>query len=282
MLHRSWLACLLASLLACGGREAAEVRRETPPVATERTAAGPRAEEPQPPSVAPAISPESSAAPAAAAESPSPGAPVRSEPQSAIAPAAPGAVSVVAEAERAWNATRSLRADFTQRVSVPLTGADQRSRGMLFYRRPDRFLMRFSDPAGDVVVGDGEWIWTYYPSTDAKQVLRGRAGQGGAPVDFGREFLHDATARYDITLNGQEAVGGRATDALTLVPKSRSPYRQVRVWIDRASHLIRRLEITEENGSVRRLEFSDIRRNPSLPDTLFRFTPPPGAQVFTQ
>ena len=51
------------------------------------------------------------------------------------------------------------------------------------------------------------------------------------------------------------------------------------VWIDAEDHLVRRFELTEDNGNVRRFDLSDVQINPTLRDDLFRFTPPPGAQV---
>jgi outer membrane lipoprotein-sorting protein len=43
--------------------------------------------------------------------------------------------------------------------------------------------------------------------------------------------------------------------------------------------MVRRFELTEENGNARRFELSDLVVNPTLPDRLFQFTPPPGAVV---
>ena len=42
----------------------------------------------------------------------------------------------------------------------------------------------------------------------------------------------------------------------------------------------RRFEIIETNGTMRRLEMSNLRPNVTLADNLFQFTPPPGAQVY--
>jgi len=213
-------------------------------------------------------------------------------PASTVAPAAPtppaaetapDAASILARAEKAYDAVRSLQADFVQDLTVPLLDQTQRSRGTMYHRRPDRFLMKFSDPAGDVVVADGKYLWLYYPSTDAKQVIRTTLEEGGHQVDLQREFLSNPTARFRASLNGTEAVGGRSADLLTLVPRqSSSPYRKIRLWVDRQDALVRRFEITEQNGTVRRLELRNLRANVTLPDGLFAFTPPAGAQVFQQ
>lgn len=175
-----------------------------------------------------------------------------------------------------------MQADFVQHLRVPLLGSEQRSRGTLYLRRPDRFLMRFADPAGDRVVADGRHFWMYYPSTDRKQVLRAPIKEGFHQADFQREFLSDPSARYVATVTGTETVGGRRTHVLRLVPRRPSSYKQVRLWVDAADYTVRRFEMVEENESVRRVELSNIRRNVALPDSLFRFDPPRGTQIFDQ
>ena len=59
-----------------------------------------------------------------------------------------------------------------------------------------------------------------------------------------------------------------------------SPYRRIRLWVDAEDALVRRFEIVEENESERRLQMSNLRPNAEIPDSIFEFTPPPGAQVF--
>jgi outer membrane lipoprotein carrier protein len=195
---------------------------------------------------------------------------------------AQSAPQILKRAEQVYAATTSMQADFVQDLRVPLLGTSQRSRGTLYLRRPDRFLMRFTDPAGDRIVADGRHFWMYYPSSDRKQVLRAPIKEGFHQADFQREFLSDPSARYFATVTGSEAVGGRRTHVLRLVPRRTSSYKQVRLWVDAADFTVRRFEMTEENESVRRVELSNIRRNIQLADNLFRFVPPAGTHVFDQ
>jgi chaperone LolA len=295
MTHRSLTVGLLSLLAlgACGGAD---------------TAGEPRAERPPPPALQPAASempggpdqagPAYATAPAPQAETPPPAASGTAVPGAAGAPAAPApgapappaaaptpqqaadANAILQRAERAQEAIRSMEAEFVQDVSIPLLNQTQRSRGTLFHRRPDRFLMRFSDPEGDIIVADGRHLWMYYPSTDPRQVIRTAMAQGGQQVDLHREFLSNATERYSATLTGTESAAGRAAHVLVLTPRGPSPYQRIRVWVDQQDALVRQFEITEENDSVRRLELRNLRLNHTLPDQLFRFTPPPGAQFF--
>lgn len=203
--------------------------------------------------------------------------------ESAASPAGgdPEAVDVLRRAERAYADLRSLEAEFQQQVTVPVLGSTQRSSGTMYHRRPDRFLMRFSDPEGDIVVADGRHLWMYYPSVDEDQVMRTSLGSG-QEVDLQRELLSNASERFEVRDFRDATVAGRPAWELALVPREAAPYRSVRVWVDKRDALVRRFEVVEENESVRRLELRNLKPNASLPDGLFSFTPPPGARVFDQ
>ena len=214
------------------------------------------------------------------------------QPTTAAAPTSPAAApaqggrqdanEILRRVEQTAAGIRTLEADFTQSLRVPLLNTNQSSTGKLYQRKPDRFLMRFTEPAGDVMVADGRHFWIYYPSTDRTQVIRTSIAEGGEQADFQKQFLSNATDRFVATLNGQEAVGGRQAWSLTLVPKRESPYKVVRIWVDREDYMVRRFEMTEENNSVRRVELRNLKVNEPISDALFTFTPPAGAHVFEQ
>jgi outer membrane lipoprotein carrier protein len=188
-----------------------------------------------------------------------------------------GTDAILRATAQRYEQVRSLQAEFVQELRNPLLGQTTRSRGMLYQRQPDRFLMRFSDPDGDIIVSDGEFFWVYYPSVDARQVMRSPRGPQG--LDLHAQFIGDPVSRFQATAHGQEAVGGRMAHVMTLVPRQPLGYRSLKVWIDAADHLVRRFELTEDNGTVRHFELGAVTINPTLPDRLFQFTPPEGAQV---
>jgi outer membrane lipoprotein carrier protein len=302
------------TLAACGGTEAADARRDAPasvPTARQGAAvpapAGELALESAVPAPGAAAAPAAGAQPGAAQAPAMPGsaaaqgtaapagttspAPAGASDQAGVIPAGRGSAPAPADAEagqilerveRTYAGVKSMQADFVQDLRVPLLGTSQRSSGKIYQRRPDRFLMKFSDPAGDVIVADGRSFWMYYPSSDPKQVMKTSIAQGTQQVDLHQQFLSDPTSRYNGTLDGMETVDGHRTHVLTLVPKQQSPVRKLRIWVDAADYSVRRFEMTEENESVRRIELRNLKRNVQLPDGLFAFSPPRGAQIFEQ
>ena len=259
-----------------GEEQAARDAEGDVPDVAPSTAGAPAADEageardPSPASPGPAATGDAAPAPAPDAE---PGA----------APAAgqePGTAEILRETARAYEGLRSFRAEFDQELRNTLLGRTTRSSGTLYQRQPDRFLMDFSDPEGDLIVSDGDWFWMYFPSVDAKQVLR--SPRGGQGLDLRAQFVGDPVRRFEATYHGSEEVRGRASYVLTLVPREPAGYERMKVWIDADDHLVRRFELAETSGNVRRMELRDFRANPSLPDDLFEFTPPAGAQVVTR
>lgn len=204
----------------------------------------------------------------------------------AAATALQGTTDPVAILERASGEFQTLEgfcADFRQTLTVPLLDQVTRSRGRLCQQQPDRFSMRFSDPEGDLIVADGEWLWVYFPSSDAKQVIRSAMTSGGqGRFDFHREFLSDPGTRYDPSYLGTEELDGADSHVIRLIPRQASTYREARVWIDAGLWLIRRVEIEEENGNRREVRLAELERNPRLGSEAFGFVPPEGVQVITR
>jgi outer membrane lipoprotein carrier protein len=191
-----------------------------------------------------------------------------------------GADAILERAAAAYADVHSMQADFAMTMTNPLLRRTTNSRGTLYQRRPDRIALRFSEPAGDVIVGDGRYFWIYYPSVDEKQVIRMPASQGASGgVDLQAQFVGDPTERFAATLHGRERVGEREAYVLTLEPRGPAAYRTLKVWLDTRDYLARRFELTEESGTVRRFDLSSLRTNPTLSDATFRFTPPADAQI---
>jgi outer membrane lipoprotein carrier protein len=180
----------------------------------------------------------------------------------------------------AWEKIRTLRADFEQSITNPLTRRVEVSRGHYQQRGNTRLSIRFTQPAGDRIVADGSNLWLYLPSTTPNQVIKGGLGDVVGGVDLTAQFLSSPRTKYTITDAGAATVGGRATRALVLVPREQTlPFRRAKVWIDDADGLLRQFEVTDLNGLTRRVEFSNIRINTAVDDAEFRFTAPRGARV---
>jgi outer membrane lipoprotein carrier protein len=196
------------------------------------------------------------------------------------APSGQDATAILTRAAERLAGLNSFCGDFRQEIRIPLLGQTTRSAGRLCQQRPNLFAMDFTDPQGDRVVADGQWVWTYFPSTDPRQVVRFPLAEQGR-MDFFQEFVAEPGVRYVPNLSGEEVVGGRPAWRITLTPRDRTYFEGATVWIDRETALMRKVEILQENGSIRIVELGELQQNPSIPASRFSFTPPEGTQVFT-
>ncbi|HEX6308875.1 MAG TPA: outer membrane lipoprotein carrier protein LolA [Longimicrobiales bacterium] len=278
-----FVVLLAAAGAACGGEEADAPRSAAPaPPAAEMSDSLPLAADTAlPPGLAPvAIDEDRPAPPPRASGSPPAPAPASSADAPGTAAPQDDGAAVLRRAAAAYEDVRSMRATFVMHFNNPLLRQQTTSRGTLFQQRPDRIALRFSDPAGDVILSDGESFYVYQPSVDAQQATRTPASPGGGGgVDLQAQFVGNPVERFRFTLHATESVGGRDAHVMTLVPRERAEYRSLKVWFDVRDSLARRFEITEHNGSVRRFELSGLQVNTSIPADVFRFDPPDGVRI---
>jgi outer membrane lipoprotein carrier protein len=202
-------------------------------------------------------------------------------PAGPLAAQAPDAGAVLDRAVAAMSRVTTLRADFTQRIRDQMLGSDETSSGEILQQRPGKFAMRWHHPAGDQIIADGHVLWVYLPSTAPRQVVRSNlSGKPGESADFVAEFLDHPRQRFAVSYLRADSVGSRPADVLSLVPRQGNlPYQRALIWVDRADSLVRRVEISEGSGAVRRITLDRLRVNTTLPASTFKFTPPAGARV---
>jgi outer membrane lipoprotein carrier protein len=203
----------------------------------------------------------------------------------ALAGAAPAraqdAGAILDRAVAAYARVTTLRADFVQDVSDPMIGGSEPSRGEFLQQKPGRFAMRWSQPRGDLIVADGQYLWVYLPSSTPGQVVRTRlTGRPGESPDIIAEFLERPRERFAIAYVRADHAGGRDADVLALTPLDRNAaYSRVQVWVDRTDALVRKIEIGEASGAVRRITLDRLRTNLQVPASAFFFRPPAGIRV---
>ncbi len=191
-------------------------------------------------------------------------------------------IALLVRAGKAYKGARTLRAAFTQELVNPRTRTNLRSAGEFFQQGAQRFAFKFSSPAEDRVVSDGQVLWLYSPSTAAGQVFK-LPRAAGAGLDIAASVLTEPAKRYTVTAAGDTTLDGLAVRSMLLVPRAAgAPFMRATLWIDTESALVRRAAFTEASGLVRTLTFTKIRTGSTLPRGVFTFTPPEGVRVIDQ
>jgi outer membrane lipoprotein carrier protein len=203
---------------------------------------------------------------------------------SASAVHAQNADAIVGRSARVYRSLSSLGADFVQLINNPMIDSSE-SRGMLVQAGASKLAMRFTDPPGEAVIIDGQYVWVYTPSTTPGQVLRIRVPSGGPVYGYNiLAWLLDKPAeRYRITYVRQDKINGQDVDVVELVPAVPDiPFERAVVWLAKGDGLPRRLEINEHSGASRVLTLRHLRVNQSVTDKTFAFTVPEGVRVVDQ
>jgi chaperone LolA len=201
---------------------------------------------------------------------------------SPLSATAQSAETTIDRAAAAYNRLNSMRAEFRQTLTNPLTGTTQSTTGELVRRKPN--LMSISFNNGDRVTADGSTLWVYLPSSVPDQVIRvPYTGGNAGSVDPADQFLRSPRTRYNVSSAGSATVGGRATTILDLVPRRKNdPVSRAKLWIDTKDYTLRQFEVETSNGLKRRVVVTSFTANPQLDRSRFRFTVPRGAKVVDQ
>ena len=180
-----------------------------------------------------------------------------------------------------YTSMKSMRAEFTQTITNPLTGTISISTGELLRKRPNLLAINFTNPKGDRVVADGKAVWVYLPSSAPGQVVRLTAGSGVAgSIDPGALFLSSPRTHYTMKGARNEFVDGVDTDVVLLTPKSsNAPFTHAKVWVDASSGAVKQFEVTDANGLRRFVVITRLVPNPAIAKSAFSFTPPPNTRI---
>jgi outer membrane lipoprotein carrier protein len=195
---------------------------------------------------------------------------------------AQSAEAIIDRAVAAYSKLNSMRAEFRQTLTNPLTGNSQTTSGVILRKKPNLLSINFD--TGDRIAADGSNLWVYLPSSVPGQVIRmPYTGANASAVDPAEEFLNSPRARFNLTSGGSANVGGRSTHIVTLTPKrASSGFSSAKVWIDDADSSIRQFDVETPNGLKRHVIITSFTANPNLGGSNFRFAPPKGAKIVDQ
>jgi outer membrane lipoprotein carrier protein len=184
---------------------------------------------------------------------------------------------------------KTLSTSFHQFVRLDGSDVVQSVEGSIVFKKPDLLRLVHTVPEPQTVVSDGTWLWVYRNSTN--QVIQSRldAWRKSEPLaqgllDFGASA--DLLSRYatEITTVSAPGADGHRTFALKLTPKatdSKGGDAEFVLTLKASTKDFFPADATLRVGraSIRSL-FENVRLNPELPESAFKFTPPADADLF--
>jgi outer membrane lipoprotein carrier protein len=187
--------------------------------------------------------------------------------------------AVVERVQKRYDGASDFRARFAQTLTNAAFGRKTSLSGEVLFKKPGRMRWNYDKPEPKTYVADGTTLWLYEPedkqafkqdlkSSQLPAALAFLTGQGKLASEFEVAFARDTP------------YGTPGDYVLALSP--RQPQAQVKsilFIVDPASFNVRESVITDAQGNVNDLLFSDIRVNTGVSDATFRWSPPAGVRV---
>ncbi len=175
--------------------------------------------------------------------------------------------------EQFMSQTQSARGGFEQKIYDRNRRLIQQSSGTLAFQRPGKFRWSYAKPYPQLIVGDGERIWIY--DEDLKQVTVRKldAALGATPAAL-LAGNNDAMKAFVLREDGREG----ELEWLSATPRNKETnFERIRMGFGTAG--LERMELTDAFGQTTDLRFIALDRTPGIDPGVFRFVPPPGADV---
>jgi outer membrane lipoprotein carrier protein len=169
--------------------------------------------------------------------------------------------------------TQSARADFEQRVHDRSGKLTQASKGSFVFQRPGLFRWVYARPVDQVIVGDGERVWVHDRDLNQVTVRKLTRALGSTPA-----ALLAGSADIESAFELSDAGSREGLEWLEAKPREREAgFERVRMGFDAEG--LRAMELVDHFGQRTELRFANLRRNPKVDRSEFRFEPPKGTDV---
>lgn len=198
--------------------------------------------------------------------------------------AAPGGLSAEEIADRVqafYDKTKTFKAGFRQRYTVPAHNKTKDSTGSVVFEKPGKMSWRYTNN-GNRVVSDGKIIRIYEKDNNQMYEQPLDKSQYPAALSF---LLGSGSLRQSFKLTKLDAKQMNCEGCYVLLgePKEASAtYQKVFLYVDASTYQVRRVMLIDAQRNRNRFDFVTPEVNAKPAPGEFVFTPPAGTQVIRQ
>ncbi|MEO0576201.1 MAG: outer membrane lipoprotein chaperone LolA [Pseudomonadota bacterium] len=171
------------------------------------------------------------------------------------------------------NNVRTYAADFSQASYDADGGLKEQSSGVAIIKRPGKFAWIYRDPYENHLIADGTNLWSWDLDLDSVNVReqKGALGQSPAQILSGNT---DALEAFDYH-------GASEQDGVLVVQlasrSQESDFRVMRLAFN--AGVLVAMRIGDNLGQTTDIQFTDVRMNTEIDESVFDFVIPEGADV---
>jgi outer membrane lipoprotein carrier protein len=175
--------------------------------------------------------------------------------------------------QKIFSEITDLQGSFAQTSYIKDLEETQKYSGTFFLKKPSSVMWEYAKPRDEKVVIRDTDTWIYKKAEN--QVIK-------------TKFTKEAYSQVPIALlSGMERIRDDFTlsvpeeNALQLVPKQRIGFiKTIVMEVVPGDFPVKTFTVIDTYGNIIMIELSGVKINPGLDDSLFIFTPPPGAEVY--
>ncbi len=196
---------------------------------------------------------------------------------------------IVEKIQKTYNDIKDFKADFLQESTNKALKYTITDTGVVYFKKPGKMRWDYIKKVGgkDIllqkIVNDGEKIYFYNPGDnqvmvdDLKNIVPSRA-----PASF-LSGMGNIKRDFDVVENYYKSEE-RTSDLyyLELMPKEKiKGVSKIFIAVDKEKYLVRETITVDPFENTTKIIFSNIERNKSIPDEVFKFQIPKGVNVVT-
>ena len=168
---------------------------------------------------------------------------------------------------------KTLEATFTQEVVSEQGQIMRTAIGKFYLKRPGKFRWEYQSPNPQLIVGDGKKLWVYDKDLEQVTVKPMKQALGSSPAGI---LMRQRDLNDDfIVLERSPREGMLWVD---LRPKKKnSDFKRILIGLDDIG--VQAMDLYDQFGQITMIRFQESSYNKALKGSLFKFTPPPGADV---
>ncbi len=194
------------------------------------------------------------------------------------AAAGPSLDEVIRGLEAAYGKMTDLKGEFSQTAFNRSLNQTIPAKGTVMMKKGGKLRWEYAEPTPQQIVSDGKTLWVYTPTLNqvnvgpAPEALAGPAGSFLAGLGRLREHFE---VRF---LNPAEPRDREGNVVLDLTPKEPLPtLTRLILAVDPRTWQVRKAVVYDQFENTVTMQFTQLALNSGLADSVFTFTPPPGA-----
>jgi outer membrane lipoprotein carrier protein len=181
------------------------------------------------------------------------------------------AEKVLDQLQNRFSEIEDFKADFKQSLKNNFSENSQVMNGVFYYKKGNKFKVDYGDRK---IISDGESIWNY--DSNNKRVVINNISEDESSFTLDK-IIYDYPEKCSVSkVSGDN---GEYAHAIKLTPETKGlGFKSVKIWSNK-NNLIRKLEVSNFNGTQIVIELNNVKLNQDLKSSEFTYNAEEGIRT---